>query len=73
MSLSINRCYIGKRYVEQAIAAAPPSLDIKVRWRPFQLNPSAAQEGVNKLKMYHEKFGVDRVNSMVPMITKVGD
>jgi predicted DsbA family dithiol-disulfide isomerase len=57
--------------VEQAIAAAPPSLDIKVRWRPFQLNPQASQEGVNKLKFYNDKFGAARVNAMVPMMTQV--
>lgn len=34
------------------------------------MNSRAPQEGVNKLQFYHDKFGVDRVNAMVPMMTK---
>ncbi len=66
-----NRCYIGKRYLETAIRAAPESLDIKVRWRPFQLDASAPVAGVNKLDMYHQKFGAARVNTMLPMMSQV--
>jgi len=29
-------------------------------YRPFELNPTAAKEGTNKLKMYNEKFGEER-------------
>ena len=65
------RCYIGKRYLEDAISKAPAGLDIKVRWRPFLLNPDASATGVNKKQMYYEKFGEDRVNQMVPMMTQV--
>ena len=32
-------CFIGKRRLEKA-AAALPDLDIEVRWRPFQLDPT---------------------------------
>lgn len=41
-----------------------------VRWRPFFLNASAPMEGRNKLEMYYEKFGRDRVEAMVPMMTQ---
>jgi hypothetical protein len=29
--------------------------DFEVHWLPYQLNPTAAKEGVNKLEYYREK------------------
>eukprot|EP00746_Dinoflagellata_sp_MGD_P021738 gnl/MRDRNA2_/MRDRNA2_150801_c0_seq1.p1 gnl/MRDRNA2_/MRDRNA2_150801_c0~~gnl/MRDRNA2_/MRDRNA2_150801_c0_seq1.p1 ORF type:complete len:186 (-),score=56.27 gnl/MRDRNA2_/MRDRNA2_150801_c0_seq1:60-617(-) len=44
-----------------------------VKWIPFQLNPQAeGGAGKNKLKMYKEKFGEERVNQMLPMMQQVG-
>ncbi len=37
-----------------------------MRWRPYQLNPRAAQAGTNKLEYYKQKFGEQRTASMVP-------
>jgi len=34
------------------------------------LNSQAPQEGVNKLEFYNNKFGAERVSSMVPMMTQ---
>jgi predicted DsbA family dithiol-disulfide isomerase len=53
-------CYIGKRRLEKAMAAvkaAHPDVAFSVRWLPFQLHPTAPQEGVNKLQAYNDKFG----------------
>ena len=41
----------------------------EVRWHPFFLNPDAPKEGVNKMEMYNQKFGEQRVQQMVPMMT----
>ena len=41
----------------------------EVRWHPFFLNPDASKEGVNKMEMYNQKFGEQRVKQMVPMMT----
>ena len=41
----------------------------EVRWHPFFLNPDAPKEGVNKMEMYNQKFGEQRVKQMVPMMT----
>ena len=41
----------------------------EVRWHPFFLNPDAPKEGVNKMEMYCQKFGEQRVQQMVPMMT----
>ena len=38
-------CYIGKRRLEKAAAAF--DVPAKVRWLPFQLNPTMPKEGVS--------------------------
>lgn len=40
----------------------------EVRWHPFFLNPDAPKEGINKMEMYKQKFGEQRVQQMVPMM-----
>lgn len=40
--------------------------DVEVRWRPYQLNPQAAQAGTNKLEYYKQKFGEQRTASIIP-------
>jgi len=42
-------------------------------WRPFQLDSSLPRgRGKPKLQAYEEKFGADRVASMIPYMKKVG-
>jgi len=48
-------CYIGKRRLEKAIAAQPH--EIRVRWLPFQLNPTMPKEGVSRKEYRTTKFG----------------
>lgn len=38
-------CYIGKRRLEKAIAALESKHEVRVRWLPFQLNPTMPKEG----------------------------
>ena len=56
-----------------SIAADTPELQdqktFEVRWHPFFLNPDAPKEGINKMEMYKQKFGAQRVEQMVPMMT----
>jgi len=40
-------CFLGKRRLELAVASRP-QYDIKVRWRPFELNPELPMEGVSR-------------------------
>jgi predicted DsbA family dithiol-disulfide isomerase len=49
-------CYLGKRRLERAIALVP-ELDVTVRWRPFQLDPSVPPEGMDRREYFRRKFG----------------
>jgi predicted DsbA family dithiol-disulfide isomerase len=48
-------CFIGKRRLEKAIAAHDGQ--VKVRWLPFQLNPTMPKEGVGRKEYRTKKFG----------------
>lgn len=50
-------CYIGKRRLEAAIAALGGAPAVRVRWLPFQLNPSMPKEGVRRKEYRTSKFG----------------
>jgi predicted DsbA family dithiol-disulfide isomerase len=48
-------CYIGKRRLEKAIAAQGEP--VKVRWLPFQLNPTMLKEGISRREYRIKNFG----------------
>jgi predicted DsbA family dithiol-disulfide isomerase len=47
-------CYIGKRRLEMATAHGG---QVKVRWLPFQLNPTMPKEGISRREYRIKKFG----------------
>lgn len=49
-------CYIGKRRFERALALRPDAR-IRVRWRPFLLNPDIPLSGVDRSLYLERKFG----------------
>jgi predicted DsbA family dithiol-disulfide isomerase len=56
-------CYIGKRFLEQAIALKP-EIAVEVRFRPYFLNPWVPREGISREEYLITKFGsVERYNS----------
>jgi predicted DsbA family dithiol-disulfide isomerase len=48
-------CYIGKRRLEKAIALHGEP--VKVRWLPFQLNPTMPKDGISRKDYRTKKFG----------------
>ena len=50
-------CYIGKRRLEKAIAAFDGKQEVRVRWLPFQLNPTMPKEGISRKEYRIRKFG----------------
>lgn len=50
-------CYIGKRRLERALDMAPEGHSAQVIWRPFQLNPTMPQAGLDRRVYLEAKFG----------------
>jgi predicted DsbA family dithiol-disulfide isomerase len=52
-------CYIGQKRLDKAISAVE-GIEVGVRWRPFQLDPSIPPEGVDHHEYLVAKFGDPR-------------
>ena len=67
-------CYIGKRRLEKAIAALEGQHEVRVRWHPFQLNPTMPKEGVSRREYRIEKFGSwERSQELDAKVIAVGE
>lgn len=49
-------CYIGQKRLEKAVASLP-GVDVDVRWRPYQLDPTIPPEGKDRKAYMRAKFG----------------
>jgi predicted DsbA family dithiol-disulfide isomerase len=64
-------CYIGKRRLEKAVAAFDGP--VRVRWLPFQLNPSMPKEGIRRREYRTRKFGSwERSQELDARVVEVG-
>ena len=50
-------CYIGKRRLEKSVAQFEGEHEVRVRWLPFQLNPTMPKEGISRREYRIRKFG----------------
>ena len=69
-------CFIGKRKLEAALAdlgRADPSLDVAIRWHPFQLNPELPREGIPRANYLAQKFGAVRATDIYARVQGVGE
>ena len=64
-------CFVGKRRLEQAIAASP-ELAVTVRWHPYQLDPTIPPGGLDRMDYMNNKFGAARYAEIAARITAVG-
>ncbi|HEY8579606.1 MAG TPA: DsbA family oxidoreductase [Beijerinckiaceae bacterium] len=64
-------CFIGKKRLEQARALAP-DLDVVVRWRPYQLDPTIPPGGIPRKEYLERKFGPDRAAQMHARLEAAG-
>jgi predicted DsbA family dithiol-disulfide isomerase len=56
-------CYVGKRFLEKAIALKP-EIPVEVRFHPYFLNPWIPREGISREQYLITKFGsVERYNA----------
>ena len=63
-------CWIGKRNLDAALAANP-DLNVDIRWRPYQLDPTIPAGGLDRKEYMQRKFG-DRVPGISERITEAG-
>jgi len=65
-------CYIGKRRLERAVAMRP-NCDVRIRWRPFMLNPDMPPDGIDRTAYLIKKFGSEtRVRRVYGTIGEAG-
>src|SRR5438105_4012027 len=50
-------CYIGKRRLEAALGRLDGRREVRVLWRPFELNPGMPPEGIDRRAYRTAKFG----------------
>lgn len=50
-------CYIGKRRLERAVRDLGGRHEVRVRWHPFQLNPTMQEGGMDRKDYRTAKFG----------------
>lgn len=66
-------CYVGKRRLERAIQQAGDTVKTHVAWRPFQLNPTMPQKGMDRTAYLTAKFGSpDRFKEMEQRLLEAG-
>jgi predicted DsbA family dithiol-disulfide isomerase len=66
-------CYVGKRRLEKAIASVDGQHEVRVRWLPFQLNPTMPLEGISRREYRIQKFGSwERSQELDARVVEVG-
>jgi predicted DsbA family dithiol-disulfide isomerase len=64
-------CFIGQKRLDKAIAAS--GVDVRVHWRPFQLDPTIPPEGKDRREYMLGKFGSeDRIREIHARIEPLG-
>ncbi|MER8365938.1 DsbA family protein [Mesorhizobium sp. M0991] len=65
-------CFIGQKRLDKAIAAV--DIDVHIRWRPFQLDPTIPPEGKNRRDYMVAKFGSEqRIREIHGRIEPLGE
>jgi predicted DsbA family dithiol-disulfide isomerase len=64
-------CFIGKRRLERALAMVPRP-EVRIGWRPFQLNPDMPADGMDRREYMQRKFGEEREGQIHAMLTEAG-
>ena len=65
-------CYIGKKRFDAA-RTERPDIELEVRWRPFQIDPTIPPEGVDRREYLEAKFGKNRSREVGDAIREAGE
>ena len=64
-------CYLGEKRLEAALAAAPQT--VAIRWRPYQLDPTIPDGGLDRAEYLARKFGKsNRVDAVHDNLARLG-
>lgn len=64
-------CFIGKRRLERALATRP-DVRVDIRWRPYQLDPTIPEGGMDRQTYLSNKFGPERARQVYGTIEEAG-
>ncbi len=65
-------CFIGQKRLDKAVAAVP-EVEVEIRWRPFQLDPTIPPEGRDRRQYMLAKFGSEeRLREIHANVGQVG-
>ncbi|RWF48325.1 DsbA family protein [bacterium M00.F.Ca.ET.141.01.1.1] len=66
-------CFIGQKRLDKAVAAAG-DVEVHIRWRPFQLDPTIPPQGKDRHEYMLAKFGSDgRIREIHARIEPLGE
>src|SRR6478672_11476111 len=66
-------CLVGERRLRKAIATLPSDIEVKLAFRPFELNPDMPPEGRDRKSYRVAKFGsLARSEAMDAQMTELG-
>ena len=66
-------CFIGQKRLDKAVAAVG-DVDVNIRWRPFQLDPTIPPQGKDRREYMLAKFGSDeRIREIHARIEPLGE
>ncbi len=66
-------CYVGQRRLQRTMATLSPAGDFQIAWRPFQLNPMAPPDGMDRMTYLAAKFGsVERIRQIEEQVVQAG-
>ena len=67
-------CYVGKRRLERALGQLKDMGQAQITWRPFQLNPTMPEEGMDRTTYLKAKFGsLDAFGRMEEQLLAAGE
>lgn len=66
-------CFLGKRRIERALSQIDGAGDVAVRWRAYQLDPTATTEPGDLRRSIEKKYGPGAFDGMVSRLTTLGE
>ena len=66
-------CYVGRMQLKKALSFLP-DIEVDIRWRPYQLDPTLPPQGKDRQTYLREKFGSDdRVDEIHRQLAQIGE